>query len=315
MHRTVIFLVFLVLAAALAAAPPARADAKSQAIREATEYALQRFGIRAATRETAEVLARRIAVSATKYGDQYVIAAVRQVGPRALRLVEEAGAHSPQLGTQAARLLAQNGEHAAWVLSRPTGLAQFARFGEGAAAALIRHKSIAEPLIEAGGAPAVRALNAIGPQNGRRLAMLAAEGGEVAQLTHSPEMLDVLAKYGNPACDFVWRNKGTLAVSAVAATFIANPEPYLNGTKELAGIAATNIARPIAEIPIEVVRHTNWTPIIFTVTLILTLLAALRWWLFRRPGPVLAVTLPPPPATPAPPPVTSGTNVNIPVTT
>src|SRR5947208_3264947 len=91
------------------------ADTKTQLIRETAEYALQRFGVRAATREATEVLASQIARSAAKNGDA-VITAVRQVGPRALRLVEEAGAHSPQFGSQAARFLATHGGEAAFVL-------------------------------------------------------------------------------------------------------------------------------------------------------------------------------------------------------
>src|SRR5438094_955268 len=92
-----------------------RADAKTQLIREAAERALQRAGVRVITREATETLARQIALQAAKHGD-HVIAAVRQVGTKALRLVEEAAARNPQLGAQAARLLASEGEHAAaWV--------------------------------------------------------------------------------------------------------------------------------------------------------------------------------------------------------
>jgi hypothetical protein len=187
----------------VAYALPARADLKTQAIREAAEAALARFGTRAVTREATEVLASRMASSAAKHGDE-VIAAVRQVGPRALRLVEDAAASNPQMGSQAARLLATHGEPAvAWVLSRAQGMAQFARFGEDAAAVLMKHKSIAEPLIEKGGAPAVAALKNLAPQSGRRLAIMAQEGGAIAEVSQSPEMLSVLAKYGDGACDFL----------------------------------------------------------------------------------------------------------------
>lgn len=283
---------FLFTAAALllAAVPAARADARTQLIRSAAEHALERFGIRTATREAADVLATQITAAAAKHGDQ-VIAAVRQVGPKALRLVEEAGTHSPQLGARAARLLADEGEQAAaCVLSRPQTLAQFARYGEDAAQALIKHKSIAEPLIEAGGQPAAAALKALAPQSGRRLALMAAEGGDAATLARSPEMLGILARYGDPACDFVWRHKGALAVTAVAAAFVAHPEPYLNGARDLAGVALENAVKPLAEVPAiaaregaaEVARSTNWTLVFSLAVLALAALLLARFWLKAR---------------------------------
>jgi class 3 adenylate cyclase len=95
----------LALGLSLWAAPSARADAKSQAAKEVAEYVLQRFG-RQAEREGTQALARRIEVAAARHGGE-VFEAVRKVGPRALPLVEEAGAH----GRQAARIMAQHGEY------------------------------------------------------------------------------------------------------------------------------------------------------------------------------------------------------------
>jgi hypothetical protein len=248
--------------------PAAHADGKSRAAAEAAEYVLQRFG-RQAVKEGSEALARRIERAAVAHGDE-VFKAVRLVGPRGLHLIEEVGAHSRQV----AKVLATYGEQAAvHVVSRPRALALFVKHGEDCALALCKHPGLAEGLIEHGGQPAVAALKSLGPQSGRRLAMLAEEGSAIAKLGHSPEMLGVLGKYGDPACEFIWRNKGALAISAVATTFIANPEPYLNGTKDLATLAATTAVQPLVQATgkaieqagPEIARHTNWTVIFLAV--------------------------------------------------
>ena len=94
----------VILGLMLRSAPAVRADGKSQAAKEVAEYVLQRFG-RQVVREGSEALARKIELAAARHGDE-VFEAVRKVGPRALPLVEEAGAH----GSQAARIMAQHGE-------------------------------------------------------------------------------------------------------------------------------------------------------------------------------------------------------------
>ena len=247
MIRIALLMFVPVMFAAVTLPPAARADAKTQLVREAAEAALERAGIRVVTREAAETLARQIAVSAARHGDEIIIV-VRRVGPKALQLVEEAATRNPRLGAQAARLLASEGEQAAaCVLTRPQAMAQFARYGEGAARALIRHTpSIAEPLIEAGGQPAIAALKAVTPQSGRRLAMLAAEGGALASLTRHPRVLSAIASRGDEVCSFLWRNRKLLAVTAVAASFTINPQPYLDGTVEPLAETPAIFAREVA---------------------------------------------------------------------
>jgi hypothetical protein len=284
MIRIALLVFLLVICGALTLPPVACAGVTTQLVREAAECALERAGVRVVTRQAVETLSRQIAVSAARHGDQIIIA-VRRVGPKALQLVEEAATCNPRLGAQAARLLASEGEQAAvCVLTRPQAMAQFARYGEGAAQALIRHTSVAEPLIEAGGQPAIAALKAVTPQSGRRLAMLAAEGGDLAQLTRDPRVLSTIASRGDEVCSFIWRNKGALAVTGVAASFMVNPQPYLDGTVSLAGVVTQNAVKPIAQ-------STNWTLIFSIGALLLAALAALRLWLKARLRvPVLTVT-------------------------
>jgi hypothetical protein len=244
----------VVLVAGLVPGQAVRADAKTQAAREVAELVMQKFG-RQAVREGTQALTRKIEVAATRHGNE-VLEAVRKVGPRALPLLEEAGAH----GSQAARIMAQHGEAGAvWVVSRPSAMNLVLRHGDGAAAVLAKHAGgIAEPVVERFGAGAVRALEATGPQGGRRLAMMMAEG-DLGRIGRTEELLGVVAKYGDPAMSFIWRNKGALAVGTTLAAFLASPEPFLT--------AAQGITQTVTEVPLtvakegtkEVAKRTNWT--------------------------------------------------------
>jgi hypothetical protein len=59
------------------------------------------------------------------------------------------------------------------------------------------------------------------------------------------ELMAILTRHGTRAMDFVWRHKGALTVTTVLAAFLADPEPFLNGSRGLAEEAASTAARPI----------------------------------------------------------------------
>jgi hypothetical protein len=314
MHCFTLTLVALALAAA-----PAAADGKTRAAQEAAAFVLQRFG-REAARDGASVLARRIERAAVAHGDD-VLKAVRLAGPRGLRLIEKGGVHSRQV----ARLLATHGEKGAvYVASRPQAMQLVLRHGEGAAAALVRSRGVALPAIESLGKPAIGAFQAIGsPQNARRLAMMAAEGGELARIGRTPELLAVIGTWGDAAMSFIWNHKGALAVSAALAAFLAEPQPFITGVRDLSKVVAENVVRPIAEVPAiaaregaaEIARKTNWN-LVFVLVVVVALALLVAVWRFitpaasallatgkcllpRRPAPA------PSPAAPAPAPVSS----------
>jgi hypothetical protein len=112
------------------------------------------------------------------------------------------------------------------------------------------------------------------------------ETGELAVIGRTPEVLGVIGKYGDPAMEFLWRHKGVLGSGAVLAAFIADPEPYLAGVKNITEVVAENTLKPLAEVPAtvareaagEVARSTNWTLIFSLVVLVPGGLAALRSW-------------------------------------
>ena len=159
----------------------------------------------------------------------------------------------------------ETGDDAAvWVLKRPKGMSLLSRFGDDAAEVLVKHKGLAEPVLEQVGAPAVKALGAVGSQGGRRLAMMA-EGGELAALGHSPEVMDVIARYGDPAMDFIWRHKGPLAVGTALTAFLANPKPFIDGTTHLAGTVGDAVVKPVIQETAQAVSWLVWTLLVFVV--------------------------------------------------
>jgi hypothetical protein len=142
---------------------------------------------------------------------------------------------------------------------------------EGAAGVLVKHAGgIAEPVVERFGSQAIRALEASGPQSGRRLAMMMADG-ELAKIGRTEELLEVVARYGDRSMDFIWKNKGPLTVGATLTAFLANPEAFLNTAQGVTKTVAENVVRPLADIPGTAVKAvaegTNWT-VVFVAALV-----------------------------------------------
>jgi hypothetical protein len=155
-------------------------------------------------------------------------------------------------------------------------MSQFLRYGDTAAKVLVAHPGIADPLVERSGMSAVKALSTLAPRDGRRLAMLME--GELGKLPGSEKLCDVIAKYGQKACDFVWQNQATLAVGAALTAFISNPEAFMNGTATLVKSAGEVSAKPLAE---GIARGTNWTPVILAVVVVGGVIVAVKLSLFR----------------------------------
>ncbi len=103
--------------------PRAEASLPAKAIQETAEAVFRKFGSKAA--KNAPALASKIESLAVRYGDDAVLA-VRKVGPKAFAMAS--GPHA----AQAVRVLARHGEQGAVrVLSRPTAMNHFLRYGFG----------------------------------------------------------------------------------------------------------------------------------------------------------------------------------------
>jgi hypothetical protein len=228
--RIVIATLFLLLACA-----HTHAQGKVKAARELAEFLIGKFGAKAGT---VSKLAPRLEALAAKHGDDALLA-LRKGSPAAVELVEQAGVN----GGKALRVLATHGlEAETKILARPAAMKAFVTHGDDAAVAIIKHPGVAENLIEKGGASAVQALTKLEPQAARKLAMLAE--GEMAK---HPEVMGVAAKHGEKAVEFMWKHRKELAVGTAGAAFIANPEPFLNGTSQLIAATGDSLVKPVAE--------------------------------------------------------------------
>ena len=98
------------------------------------------------------------------------------------------------------------------------------------------------------------------------------------RIGRTSELLNVVGKYGDSAMSFVWKNKGSLMVGTALAAFLSDPEPFINGTKELATAAATVALEPIAK---EIGSRTNWTLTICGLAIVSMTYLAFKQWLRR----------------------------------
>ena len=219
----------------------ARADARLSAARELAKWSLRKFSGKAAVRG-GEALTRRIVSASARYGDDIVRVAVRKAGPQARQQLRATRLrkHAPRV-----RFVGKYGDEVRHCL--PSGVLSDP-LGDDAAAMLAKHKGIAEPLLEGFGNTATRALAKLSPRNGRRLAMLQTN---LLRIHKAKRLVEIIGKYGDPAMDWVWKHKAPLAASAAMAAFLANPEPFLNGTRQLGETVSKSLVVPVTNTVIE----------------------------------------------------------------
>ena len=255
------------------------AQGKATLVRETAEYLLRKF-VKETAEEGLDTLSRKIEALVIKNGDDAILA-IRKVGPRIFRIVEEAGEH----GVESVKLMARYGDDAVWIVAKRNRMAIFLKYGDKAAESMMKHGEIAEPLIESFGSPAAKALSGVSTRNGRRLAIMSAEK-ELAKIGRTPELLDVVANHGDRVMDFIWRNKGSLAVATACAAFLANPEPYLDGTSDIAKFATKHVIQPIVSIPgqvaSEAARKVHWNAILLSSVFVMGSLTGAKLWLKHR---------------------------------
>jgi hypothetical protein len=254
----------------LLSAGPAKAGVMTKTIREAVEFAAKKFG-REVAEEGTERLAGKMMRLAARHGDDVVARALKKVGPRAGKIATEAGEH----GGVALRLLAKHGDDAVPLVTRAAALKAVAHYGDDAARALLKHGQIGETLVERLGKEGVEALAKVTPRNGRRLAMMAAKDGL------KPELVSVVTRYGDEACEFIWRNKGSLAVAATLTAFVASPEEFMNGTQKLAETAGDVAIKPLLELPKVIFSNINWTVIAIIAAIVFGIWASPSAWKAR----------------------------------
>jgi hypothetical protein len=232
-------------AAFLVVATTTIAGVAGTAAREAAEAIFAKFG-KGAAGQTVEEIASTTTRTVAKHGDG-ALPLLRKSGHAGFTALESAGDKAPSV----IKLYARKGDEAIWVISEPKKLSIFLKHGDSAADALLKHPGIADTLIGRYGDNAVGALNSISRQSAQRLNIVADEGLLQAS-SRSSELLPVIRRYGDEAMDFIWKNKGALAVASVLASFLADPQVYIAGAKDL---IVNPLVAPIA-------MGTNWTLII-----------------------------------------------------
>lgn len=267
---------FVVLMAAIAlnACLGSQGEAQSKAAlaKELVEFVSRKFGKEVAE-EGSEVFTQKVESLLVKYGDD-VADAVRKVGPRSVQLLDNAAAEGVE---QSARLLAKHGDEAIWVVGNQGRRALASKLGDDAAEAMIKHGEIAEPVLEMAGKSAAAALRNVSTKSGRQIKMMMDEG-ELAKIGRTSELMSVVAKYGDGAMNFIWKNKGALLVGTALAAFLADPEPFIEGSKELATVAANTAIVPIAK---EIGARTNWTTTILGLAVAGVAYMIFKQWLKR----------------------------------
>jgi hypothetical protein len=106
-----------------------------------------------------------------------------------------------------------------------------------------------------------------------------ADGGDLAALGRTPELMQVITRHGDAAMDFIWRNKGALAVGTSLTAFLANPEAFIDGTNKFTDSMAQNVVKPVVQETARAVSSLIWAVLI----LIVVLPAGGLWLAVRHP--------------------------------
>jgi hypothetical protein len=118
-----------------------------------------------------------------------------------------------------------------------------------AAKAITKHgAAIATPLLTRFGDDGAKALSKLSSTNARRMAMLTEELGAAGR---GADYMRVLAARGDVAAEWIWKNKGTIAVATTATAFLTNPDAFLEAgeavvTKSVEA-AGAHVAEPLID--------------------------------------------------------------------
>jgi hypothetical protein len=250
-------MVLLLVASALL---PQASTAARQAAREL---------IHVVGREALEAAEPRIVRLIESYGDD-AVKAIRRAGMPAVGAVERFGASGAKLlaawGDDGVRVLAAEGDDA---------IKAFVAYGDDAVRAMVKHPGVGRELVGTFGAQAAKAAANVSTESAINLARMSAP---IQASGRSAEVLGVVERFGDRACAFLWRNKGVVFGAAVLATFLADPQPYIDGVKQL-------VLEPAAKAASDISARTNWTLVLAAGVAVLGAAIFIRYRLWRRAAP------------------------------
>ncbi len=186
-------------------------------------------------------LAERLAPLAASHGNQ-LNEVTKKIGTGVFSILDDAGEHAPH----ALRMLSQHGDRAISLASRPEALKLVSRHGDEVAEALIKHPGVAETVIAKLGKSAAEAVQALEPRSARRLALMHS-GGDLDRMGQTEAILALIGRGGDRAMNFIWEHKGSLTVATTLTAFLADPEPFIDGSKDITIAALDNSAQAAGE--------------------------------------------------------------------
>jgi hypothetical protein len=86
--------------------------------------------------------------------------------------------------------------------------------------------------------------------------------------------MGVIANRGDSAMSFIWRNKGSLAVASTMTAFLANPDPFIDGTTKAASAVSENAVKPMVHGTAQAVSSFVWGTTLIVVVIILAAMRA-----------------------------------------
>jgi hypothetical protein len=209
---------------------------QSAAARKAAKEVVETFA-----REAIERAEPRVAALIDAYGDD-AARVLRRVGAPGVAALEKHGAAGLRIlsrwGDDGIRLLASEGDDAVRML---------AAHGDDGISFMIRHPGVGRDLLGHFGRQALK--SDISTESVILLNRLAEP---IKSSGRSEAIFGVVERFGDRACQFLWRHKGTIFAAAVLASFLADPQPYLDGVKQLVVEPATRAAEGA-------VGRTDWT--------------------------------------------------------
>lgn len=218
----------------------------------------------------ATALGKRALLVRTKHGDE-AFQFIQKNGRGSLIAIEKAGEFAPDI----IRLHKKIGKKAFYLAETKRGQTLIMQLGDEVAEPITKLGKKSYPLLEDFGAKAVPLLKKCDDVDVKKLNILK-KHNVISQTSEGAAILDICGKYGKKGIDYVYANKKKLLTMAVLTTFITDPEPYINGVKDLGSIAITNVAAPVAQEAAKSIHWNLWIGVIILILGLVTFFAVKR---------------------------------------
>ncbi|HAS83241.1 MAG TPA: hypothetical protein DCS43_11365 [Verrucomicrobia bacterium] len=211
-----------------------------KAVREIAEALAEQAG-KKASKEFVETTAVQLENIAGKCGGES-LDVISKHGLVAFRVFKNAGDDAGEYLVKAIRIY---GDDALRIAQSSAGRSVLRSGSDAAIRAVARHSDAVVPLIQRYGDDGVAALVKLSPANGRRLLQMV--DANTLPASRLRDVLATIGKYGDKSLEFVWKHRKVLTSAALLTAFISDPEPYLNGFKDITlGVIDTAVS-PVAE--------------------------------------------------------------------